>query len=131
MLFVEFDGSSEVEFISITTGDKVLVSSVANVFAAKKSSSVKIFGFIGYIPVELNPDTPFCIVATIEYALLNSSAKSYGVIFTSEFEFINKSNSLLNACFSGPKNMTSRGCIRCEVCGGNDNIIILFILQKS
>lgn len=61
-----------------------------------------------------------CIVATLEEAVLNSSDKSYGVIFIGVCDIINKSHSFLNASLREFKNMTSRGCVQYD---NNDSII--------
>lgn len=46
-----------------------------------------------------------------------------------ELRLKNRSHSLRYACFIGPKTPTSRGWIRCDVCGGKHNSSISFSLQ--
>jgi hypothetical protein len=64
---------------------------------------VNTLGFKGKIPVALNPERPFAMVATVAYALSKNAAKSSGRIILWALTYIIMPHSLWFTFFSGPK----------------------------
>jgi len=80
-------------------------------------------------PAPLHPARIFCWV--IPSSLATANLSTHSTFWTLEIPLRTKREICFEiACFKGEKTLTSRGCNRCEECGGRRRRLIRLLIQK-